>query len=126
MIIPNYITIPGIILFLIYAILLKRTWPEIGLTILFSGGLFLLTALISGYIMKRETLGGGDIKLITMIGLYVNWQNVIYIILLSSITALFTILLLYIVKKRNIHKPVPFGFYISISALLFEVYYILT
>lgn len=125
-IIPDYITLPGIAVFLAYNFVINRPLPEIGLSILLSGGLFLLIALIMGKRLKKEALGGGDIKLITLIGLYKGWYIVLAIILISSITAIIYAGILHFLKKKNIKEKIAYGFYIGICGIIVEVVMMLT
>lgn len=122
MIIPNWITFPGILLGISFAIITK----EISLQASLLGGLmglvFLgLVAWIGHYFLKKEALGGGDIKLAIMIGAFLGIEPLVMIIFLSSLIALISTLILYKIKKKEIHGPIPYGFYIAIVSVVYQI-----
>ena len=80
-IIPNIITLPGIVFGLIagsYLVGLKDS--SIGL--LLGGGTFLIISEIYYWLRGSIGMGGGDIKLIAAVGALLGWQQVILIIYL--------------------------------------------
>lgn len=72
--------------------------------------------------LKKEVLGGGDIKLITLIGLYKGWPLILVIILISSLSAILSAGILHLLKKKNIREAIPYGFYIGVCSLLLELF----
>jgi len=68
-IIPDILTLPGIPLFFLAAVfLVKVPWLDALLGLIIGGGTLLVIALAYEFISKREGMGGGDIKLLAMIG----------------------------------------------------------
>ena len=120
MIIPNWLTYPGIILALLFCFLTGVETSDIILRMILTGGLFLGTSLLTSVILKKETMGGGDIKLITMIGLYKGWQEGLLIIFFSAVSALISVIIISVLKKGKQDDRIPFGFYIGICALFYE------
>jgi len=118
MIIPNWITLPGILLGLIFSIIYR----DISLTASITGGItgflfFGLIGIVSIFILKKEALGWGDIKFITMIGTFWGIEKLTFIIFYSTLIALLSTIILVIFKKQDIHSPIPYGFYISIVSI---------
>ena len=75
----------------------------------------LLIKLLGDFIFKKESLGGGDIKLMGVIGLCLGWELSIFSIFLGSFIALpISLVILFVNKKREL----PFGPYLSIAALI--------
>lgn len=70
---------------------------------------------LGNFIFKKETLGGGDIKLMLVIGIVLNPFLGIISIFLSSFIALPISLLILLKEKKNI---IPFGPFLIISAIL--------
>ena len=68
--------------------------------------------ILGNLIFKRESLGGGDIKLMFVFGILVNPLLGLIIIFIASILALPISLIILILKKENL---VPFGPYLLIS-----------
>lgn len=113
-IVPDRITIPGTVL----GILLASTLLPIGLKnsllgATLGGGLFYLTAVLS-----RGGMGGGDIKLIAMIGAFLGWKDVLLTIFLSALSgSLVGIFLMVFMGKGRKHK-IPFGPFLALGAVL--------
>ena len=110
--IPDEFIIAGIVLWLITIPICQRPWLEelkFGLLGGFGiGGGMLLLSLIFDRIIKRDSLGGGDIKLFFMTGLYLGIGAGFFSLILSCIVGLGFVVLL---KKEKI----PFGPAISIA-----------
>ena len=119
-IIPNWLTFPAIGLFLICCIFQKVGIVDILLRILLSGGIFLVAGCATSFFLKKETLGGGDIKLITAVGLYLGWQVGIFIIFVSALSALVCVMVLAALKKRKLDDRIPFGFFIGLCGLIYQ------
>ncbi len=84
---------------------------------LFLFGVMYMIMLIGDHVFKKETLGGGDIKLMFVFGLLLNPLLGVVSIFLGSFLALPVSLILLLLKKE---KLVPFGPFLMISlAFLF-------
>jgi len=119
-IIPDVITLPGIPLFALAAILfmdVKLTTSLIG--ILAGGGCLYLVALVYQLLTKREGMGGGDIKLLAMLGGFLGWQSLWFIIMASSLIGAVTGISAMIVKGKDTKYAVPFGPFLSIAAVAY-------
>ncbi len=113
-IIPDVITLPGIII----GLTLSLTMPHITVInsikgLLIGGGLFYAIAIIS-----RGGMGGGDIKLIAMVGSFLGWKNVLLTIFLGSLFGSIVGIVLIILKKKNRKDMVPFGPFLSLGAII--------
>jgi leader peptidase (prepilin peptidase)/N-methyltransferase len=75
----------------------------------------LIVKLFGDFVFKQESLGGGDIKLMTIIGIALGWQTTIISVALAAFLALPISLLILIFKKTNI---IAFGPFLSIAALI--------
>ena len=71
--------------------------------------------IIGDFAFKRESLGGGDIKLMLIFGMVLGWEIALFTIILSSFLAL-PISLLYL--KKNESHEIPLGPYLGIAALI--------
>jgi leader peptidase (prepilin peptidase)/N-methyltransferase len=119
-IIPDSITIPGIpISFLASFFLPHLTWRESLLGIVLGGGSLFLVAFLYERIAKREGMGGGDIKLLAMIGGFLGWQGVVFTIFVSSVLGTVVGIFVALKTKRGRHVAVPYGPFLSIGALLY-------
>ena len=80
-----------------------------------SFSIMLLIKMFGDYLFKKESMGGGDIKLMFIFGMVLGWKMAIASIFLASFIALPVSLILYFRKKENI---IPFGPFLCISALI--------
>ncbi len=102
---------------------LKPAWGEILRAVLaglaFGGGLLLLS-LVMDKVLKRESLGGGDVKLFAVVGLYLGFVGTLFCMMLSCVLGL----LFAAVRNRGGEqgKAIPFGPSISLAAALTLLY----
>ncbi len=85
-IIPDVISLPGIGVGLIASFILPQlTFLNSLIGVLLGGGSLFLVATFYQWLFKREGMGGGDVKLLAMIGAFLGWKAVILTILLGSL-----------------------------------------
>ncbi len=113
-IIPDVITIPGIIIGLMASgFILPSGIKDAIFGTLFGGGIFFIIALVS-----RGGMGGGDIKLIAMIGSFLGLTDVLITIVLSSfIGSLVGIFMMAVFGKGRKYK-IPFGPFLAIGGIM--------
>ncbi len=104
------------------ATLLDRThWLDHAIGAAAGFAVFMLMAAIGEKIAGREALGGGDIKLCAVMGLYLGWQKLLLALLVASLVGSAVLLILKSVRKES-GKEYPFapfltaGFALSIFA----------
>ncbi|MBQ9543816.1 MAG: prepilin peptidase [Clostridia bacterium] len=117
-IIPDGCIIISAAVWLVYLPFSGLGWGEIGLCVLagivFGGGL-LLISLIMDKVLKRESMGGGDIKLFFVTGLWLGFVKTLFAVILSCFVGL---LAAFIRRKINkdADRQFPFGPSIAFSA----------
>lgn len=123
-IIPDVITLPGIILGLAVSFLpsgLGILPSFIG--VLVGGGALYLVAILGDWLFKKESMGGGDIKMAAMLGAFLGWQKVLFVFMASAAIGLVvSIGLLMVSAKLRETRIVPFGPFIAIAAMLAVVW----
>lgn len=123
-IIPDVITLPGIILGLAVSFLpggLGILPSFIG--VLVGGGALYLVAILGDWLFKKESMGGGDIKMAAMLGAFLGWQKVLFVFMASAAIGLVvSIGLLMVSAKLRETRQVPFGPFIAIAAMLAVVW----
>jgi len=119
-IIPDVITLPGIPLFFLLAVLVvKVPWKEALLGVLIGGGVLFAIAFAYEKIAKREGMGGGDIKLLAMIGGFLGWKSLIFVLLFSSLVGALVGIGIMIAKKQDMKYAVPFGPFLAAAAVAY-------
>ena len=117
-IIPDIITLPGIPIGLAASIVLPdMTFKSSLLGLLVGGGSLLLVAWTYSLITQKEGMGGGDIKLLGMIGTFIGWKGVIFTIFAASLTGTFVGIIVMLLKGKNLKFAIPFGPFLSIGAM---------
>ena len=119
-IIPDTISLPGIPLCFLGAVFLTPLgWKDSLIGILAGGGILFLVA--EGYyrLKHEEGMGGGDIKLLAMIGAFIGWKGVFFTIFASSAIGTVIGLFLMVITRNNLKLAVPFGPFIALGATLY-------
>lgn len=116
-IIPNIITLPGIVFGLVAGSYLVG-WQDSLLGLVVGGGLFL--GLAEGYfkLRGREGMGGGDIKYIAAAGALLGWKQVLLVIFLGSILGGVVGAIGMTAKKMDFLTLIPFGPFLAIATLV--------
>jgi leader peptidase (prepilin peptidase) / N-methyltransferase len=119
-IIPDIITLPGIPIGLIVSFALPQiSFKSSVLGLLMGGGSLWLVAWAYSLIAKRDGMGGGDIKLLAMIGTLIGWQGVIFTIFASSVMGSIVGITIMLIKGKNMKFAIPFGPFLSIGAIAY-------
>jgi leader peptidase (prepilin peptidase)/N-methyltransferase len=72
--------------------------------------LFLLAVFTNG-------MGGGDVKLVGMLGLYLGWPHVLLMVFLAAVLGAIVGLTLMAAGKIKRKEPIPFGPFIAVAAM---------
>lgn len=118
-IIPDVISLPGIGIGLLASLIVPQiTFLNSLLGTLLGGGSLFLVATAYHWLFKREGMGGGDVKLLAMIGAFLGWKAVILTIFLSSFIGSVTGIILILIKGKNFKYAIPFGPFLSVGAVI--------
>jgi leader peptidase (prepilin peptidase) / N-methyltransferase len=97
-------------------------WWDSMLGFLVGGGILYFMAWISPYLFGKEGMGGGDIKLLAMIGAFLGWVPAVLTIFLGSVLGSVVGVILIGVRamKREAYLPkaLPFGPFLSLGAVV--------
>jgi leader peptidase (prepilin peptidase)/N-methyltransferase len=117
-IIPDIITIPGIPIGLAASFVLPAmTFKSSLIGLLVGGGSLMLVAWIYSLVTRKEGMGGGDIKLLGMIGTFIGWKGVIFTIFAASLAGTLVGIIVMLQKRENLKFAIPFGPFLSIGAM---------
>ena len=120
-IIPDILSLPGIPLFMIFSVLAHQLTFVQSLTgILAGGGILYLVSLIYYLLKKAEGMGGGDIKLLAMIGAAVGFKGVLFTIFTASVlgTLVGVIIMIY-GRFVDAKLRIPFGPFLAAGTVLY-------
>ncbi|WP_020676421.1 prepilin peptidase [Geopsychrobacter electrodiphilus] len=118
-IIPDVISLPGIVIgFACTFAVPWVTWFDSLLGIALGGGLLLSIAWVYQFLTKREGMGGGDIKLLAMLGAFLGWKAIFPLIFIASLCGTFVGLPLMLIRRENTRLALPFGPFLAVSAII--------
>ncbi|MBN2062270.1 MAG: prepilin peptidase [Deltaproteobacteria bacterium] len=119
-IIPDVISLPGIPLgFIVSVISNHMAWEESMIGIVGGGGFFYLVAVIFKGITGKNGLGGGDIKLLAMIGSWMGWKALPFIILISSLSGSVIGSTVLLLSQKGLRVKIPFGPFLSLGCVVY-------
>jgi len=122
-IIPDIISLPGIALGFIFSFINSTvTWQSSLIGILAGGGVLYAIALFYMVIRKIEGMGGGDIKLLAMIGAWLGYQSLPFVILTSSLSGAIIGIILLRCQKKGTDTRIAFGPFLSGAALIYTFF----
>lgn len=117
-ILPNVITLPGIVVGFVCSLLLSPGWTSslVGLVV---GGVFPYL-IAEGYLRLRgrEGMGMGDLKMFAMVGAFLGWPLVWVTLILSSVLGIAIGGTALLVSRRGMETRIPFGTFIAVAALV--------
>jgi leader peptidase (prepilin peptidase)/N-methyltransferase len=121
MIIPDSLTISGMIIGFGASFLpgIELGWLNSLIGLLAGGLLFLAVAEIGDRVFKKESMGGGDIKLAAMLGAFLGWKGILLVLGIGSfLGALIGGVFLATAKNRENARMIPFGPFLVTAALI--------
>jgi len=87
--------------------------------VLIGGGVLFVIAYGYQLITKREGMGGGDIKLLAMIGAFIGFKGGAFSLIAGSLLGTIVGIPLMLIKKQNTKYAIPFGPLLSLGAVIF-------
>ena len=104
-------TLPLAIIGVLYA--WQTNFHDGVLASIIGGGFFLLLALVT------KALGGGDVKLIAALGLWLGCEKLLNVVLIGSIAGGISALLMILAKKKDRNSYFAYGPYFTLAAIYF-------
>jgi leader peptidase (prepilin peptidase)/N-methyltransferase len=119
-IIPDVISLPGIPIFFAASFALPDiTLVESILGVLIGGGSLWIVAQLYYVLTRKEGMGGGDIKLLAMMGAIIGWKGVLFTIFVASAIGTVVGILVMLKTRTSMKLKVPFGPFLAIGAIAY-------
>ncbi len=115
-IIPDEFTWGGLVIGLVFS--LAGGVAGVGTALLGAAvgfGLLWLVGTVGTWVFKQDAMGGGDIKMMAMVGAFLGWQGVLLTIFLGALVGSLVFVPLLLVGQK---KLVPFGIFLSLGAAI--------
>jgi leader peptidase (prepilin peptidase)/N-methyltransferase len=120
-ILPNVITLPGIVVGVLANVLAGPGWVNSLIGVAVGAGSLWLIAEIYYRVRHEEGLGMGDVKMLGMIGAFLGWKLVLVTLVMSSFLGSIVGVFVLIAKKESLKYALPFGTFLAIGALVAAV-----
>ena len=118
-IIPDVISLPGIIIGLILSFFVPYiSFINSALGVLVGGGIILVIGLVGSVIFKKEAMGGGDVKLAAMIGAFLGWKYAIISLFLGFFLGALVGIFLILSRVKRREDVIPFGPFIVLGSII--------
>lgn len=119
-IIPDLISLPGIAAgFLLALFGPLATVKESLIGLLAGGGSLYLVAFVYEALTKREGMGGGDVKLLAMIGAWLGWKSILFTLFFASLSGAFIGGAVMLIQREGRLYAIPFGPFLAFSGLAY-------
>lgn len=115
---PNVITLPGIVVGLIASAVLPPGLVDAAIGVLIGGGVLWLIGEAYFRYSGHEGMGGGDVKMLAMIGAFLGWKLVLVTLVLSSIAGSLIGLAVIGSRKGGMKYALPYGTFLALGALV--------
>jgi leader peptidase (prepilin peptidase)/N-methyltransferase len=118
-IIPDRVTLPGIAAGLVIAPLvgLMGFWGAL-LGVLAGGGALYLIGVLGELFLKKESMGGGDVKLAAMLGAFMGWKLILVALFVAFLVGAVVGVITLARKPKDWDNSLPFGPFIAMGAVL--------
>jgi leader peptidase (prepilin peptidase) / N-methyltransferase len=118
--IPDILSLGGIVAGLLLSLIRPGfSFVDSLLGVAVGGGILFAIAYGYQFITKREGMGGGDIKLIAMVGAFCGIKGVIFSIVGGSLLGTLVGIPLMLIKGKDSKYAIPFGPFLSAAAIVF-------
>ncbi len=123
-IIPDVVSLPGIAIGLVFSLLPEGIGILPSLTgLLVGGGSLYAIALLGDWLFKKESMGGGDIKMAAMLGAFLGWQKVLFVFMASAVIGLVvSVVVMFFSARVRETRMIPFGPFLALAAVVAVIY----
>jgi leader peptidase (prepilin peptidase)/N-methyltransferase len=116
-ILPNSITLPGIVIGLLFSLIAPPGIRDALIGAILGGGI--LYAIAAGYYLWRreEGMGMGDVKMLAMLGAFLGWKAVLVTLVLASFSGAVIGVAMMAGQRGGMKYALPFGTFLAIGAI---------
>lgn len=118
-IIPDKLTYPSLVVGLVGSLFTPLGIVDSLIGAVVGGGGLLIVALAGDWLFKKESMGGGDIKLAAVLGAFLGWHLVVLVFFLSAVLgAVVSIVWLIASREMRQKRMIPFGPFLAAAAMI--------
>ena len=119
---PNLITLPGVVAGLVFSLAFPPGVLDAVIGALVGGGVLWLIGEAYYRYSGQEGLGGGDVKMLAMVGAFLGWKLVLVTLIISSLAGSILGMLLIASRRGNMKQALPYGTFLAVGALFASLY----
>jgi leader peptidase (prepilin peptidase)/N-methyltransferase len=119
---PNAITLPGIVVGLAFSLMLPPGWRSALVGVLVGGGVLWLIGEAYFRFAGQEGMGGGDVKMLAMIGAFLGWKLVLVTLVFSSVAGSLIGLLVLATRRGGMKYALPYGTFLALGAMVASLF----
>lgn len=121
-ILPNEITLPGIVVGLAASVVLEPGWRDALIGAVAGGGFLWLLAWSYERLRHQEGLGFGDVKMLAMIGAFLGWKLMLLTLVFASFAGSLVALALMVARRADWQSRLPLGTFLALAAVPASVF----
>lgn len=115
---PNAITLPGIAAGLAFSLAFPPGIVDSAIGVIAGYGSLWLVATAWELFAKKEAMGGGDLKMLAMVGAFLGWQGVVITFFVGFVVGGVFSGLLLAARKVRLASEIPFGTFLAVGAMV--------
>jgi leader peptidase (prepilin peptidase)/N-methyltransferase len=118
--IPDVISLPGVVVGVLFSLVSPALtlWSSL-IGVAAGAGVLLAVALGYRALTGREGMGGGDVKLLAMIGAFLGWRAVPFTLFAASCVGSVVGVVAMVRRNADSKLALPFGPFLSLGALCY-------
>jgi len=120
-ILPNVITVPGVVVGFAASLWLPPGWLSSSLGLLLGGGSLFLIGEVYYRTRGVEGMGMGDVKMLAMIGAFLGWPLMVLTLILASFSGAVFGVAMIASGRGGAQAALPFGTFLAVGALVAAV-----
>lgn len=127
MIIPDRVTLGGVIAGLVLSPLIPslqgetaalRALGQAAFSAALGAGILWGVGMVGKWVLKKDAMGMGDVKLLGGVGALLGWRAVLFTIMISAVIGTVVGVGLILTRRKEWQSRIPYGPYLSIAAVL--------
>jgi len=119
---PDALTYPGMILGLMFAVPAGHAADSL-LGLCVGYGVFWLVGRVFLLLTGKEGMGHGDYKLLAMLGAFMGWQALPFIVFMSSFVGAIGGSIGLLLSRRGLRTEIPFGPYLAVAGMIWFLWH---
>ncbi len=120
-ILPNVITVPGVVVGFAVSLWLPPGWLSSSLGLLLGGGVLFSIGEVYYRTRGVEGMGMGDVKMLAMIGAFLGWPLMLLTLILATFSGAIVGLAMIVSGRGGAKAALPFGTFLAVGALVSAV-----